>query len=138
MSHFTDSELKYIQEQQIGRMATVSSKGMPHIVPVSYRYNSQYDSIDIYGIKMKGSLKYEQIVKNNQVAFVIDDISQPMQGRGVELRGHAQLVPVTDEELPPFPNIAHELIRIVPTKILSWGLTGDRTIRSSRNVQQNS
>ena len=138
MSHFTDSELKYIQEQQYGRMATVSSKGMPHIVPVSYRYNPQYDSIDIYGIKMKGSLKYEQIVKNNKVAFVIDDISQPMQGRGVELRGHAQIVQVADEELPPFPNIAHELIRIVPTKILSWGLTSDRAVRSSRNVQQNS
>ena len=133
MSHFTDIELNYIQEQHFGRMATVSTKGMPHIVPVSYRYNPEYDSIDIYGITMKGSLKYEQIVKNNQVAFVIDDISQPMQGRGIELRGHAQIVPFNTVELP-YPNIAPELIRIVPTKIISWGLGSDRTYGSSRTV----
>lgn len=40
MSHFTSAEIEYLKSQRLGRLATVNSKGEPHVVPVSFRYNA--------------------------------------------------------------------------------------------------
>ena len=46
MSHFTPAEIEYLKSQRLGRLATVNSKGEPHVVPVSFRYNAELDTID--------------------------------------------------------------------------------------------
>ena len=38
MSAFTDKEIEYLDEQRLGRLATVDAEGRPHVVPVAFRY----------------------------------------------------------------------------------------------------
>ncbi len=51
-----------------------------------------------------------------RAAIVIDDVLPPWQPRGIEVRGRA--VAIDDPE----PRIV-----ITPTRIVSWGLGGERT-----------
>ena len=39
MSVLTDAEIEYLESQRLGRLATVGHDGMPHVVPVAFRYN---------------------------------------------------------------------------------------------------
>ncbi len=52
MSAFTDSELEYLAEQRLGRIATVGADGQPHVVPTSFSYNAEHDAIDVGGLRM--------------------------------------------------------------------------------------
>ena len=47
--------------------------------------------------------------------------------RGIEIRGTAQALTDVD---PPLPFFSREVIRITPSKIISWGLNGDRHSRA--------
>jgi len=52
MSVFTDKELDYLAGQRLGRIATVGADGQPHVVPTSFRYNPDYEAIDVGGLRM--------------------------------------------------------------------------------------
>lgn len=45
MSLFSDAEVGYLRGARLGRMATAGPDGMPHVVPVSFRYNPEHDAI---------------------------------------------------------------------------------------------
>jgi nitroimidazol reductase NimA-like FMN-containing flavoprotein (pyridoxamine 5'-phosphate oxidase superfamily) len=45
MSAFTDLEIEYMAGQRLGRIATVGADGQPHVVPTSFRYNADEDTI---------------------------------------------------------------------------------------------
>ena len=50
MSVFADEERDYlVSGVRLGRLATVGPDVMPHVVPTAFRYNQQYDTIDIGG-----------------------------------------------------------------------------------------
>ena len=49
MSAFSDAEIEYLGSQRLGRLARVGQDGMPHVVPVAFRYNPDADSIDVGG-----------------------------------------------------------------------------------------
>jgi len=49
MSRFTPKEIEYLQSQRLGRMATIGANGDLHVVPLSFRYNPDYDTIDLGG-----------------------------------------------------------------------------------------
>jgi hypothetical protein len=49
MSVFSDAELAYLAEGKLGRLATIDGAGMPHVVPLGWRYNPELDTIDIGG-----------------------------------------------------------------------------------------
>ena len=49
MSVFSDAELTYLAKGKLGRLATIDSAGMPHVVPLGWRYNPELDTIDIGG-----------------------------------------------------------------------------------------
>jgi pyridoxamine 5'-phosphate oxidase family protein len=53
--------------------------------------------------------------------------------RGFEARGVAEAL--TDQE-PPNSYMSHEVIRIHPRRIISWGLGDDGQARSRRTVHQ--
>ena len=76
MSVFTDSEIAYLGSQRLGRLATVGHDGMPHVVPVAFRYNPEADSIDIGGHDFAKRKKYRDVLKNPKVAFVVDETVQ--------------------------------------------------------------
>ena len=124
MSKFTPEEISYLQNQRLGRLATVSVKGEPHVVPVSYRYNPEQDSIDIGGYSIVPTKKYRDAVAYGRVAFVIDDVSAAGLPRMIEIRGTAQGVPEGGKAI--LEAFSPEILRIMPTRIISFGLKDDK------------
>src|ERR671911_335955 len=94
MSVFTNEESEYLKSQLLGRLATVSSDGQPHVVPVSFRYNAQLDTIDIGGHDFARLKKYQDVQRNPRVAFLVDDMVSvdPWRPRGIEVRGEAEVL----------------------------------------------
>jgi pyridoxamine 5'-phosphate oxidase family protein len=122
MSKFTPEEIAYLQSQRLGRLATVSEKGEPHVVPVSFRYNPEHDSIDIGGLKIASTKKYRDAVSYGRAAFVVDDVLPPWKPRMLEIRGTVEGLPEGGKEIMEI--FAPEILRITPTRILSFGLSG--------------
>ena len=134
MSDFTPAEIEYLNSQRLGRLATVNAAGEPHVVPVSFRYNPEEDTIDSGGLNVGATKKVRDIKNNPNVAIVIDDVLPPWQPRGIEVRGHAQFLPQGGQAINP--NFGPEMIRIVPTHIISWGLNSSARNASSRKIER--
>jgi pyridoxamine 5'-phosphate oxidase family protein len=109
---FTETEATYLAENFLGRLATASLRGEPHVVPVSYRFDGK--AIFFGGWGLTTSLKYRQLMANRRVAFVVDDVisTDPWRVRGVEIRGRAEPITVNGVSM----------VRIIPLNIRSWGL----------------
>jgi pyridoxamine 5'-phosphate oxidase family protein len=73
-------------EQTMGRLATIGSDGMPHLVPLTYRFNADEDAIDIGGIDFGNTKKWRDMLQNPHVAFLVDDAS-PAGAHAIEIRG---------------------------------------------------
>ncbi len=125
-SAFTPEEVAYLREQRLGRMATIGPNGQPHVVPVSFRYNPQTDTIDVGGhggfAKRK---KWRDVQHHSKVAIVIDDIAsyKPWRVRGVEVRGEAEELLTGGADIRP--GFDAEMFRIRPNHVASWGLHGN-------------
>jgi pyridoxamine 5'-phosphate oxidase family protein len=129
MSIFTASELAYLAEQKLGRLATKAPDGALQNNPVGYFVNAAEGYIDIGGHGMGASRKFHNVQAEPQVSLVVDDLSTEhgWQVRGVEIRGRAEAIA---DAQPPMPGFSREIIRIHPERILSWGLAES----SRRNV----
>ena len=123
MSKFTPEEIAYLQSQRLGRLATVSERGEPHVVPVGFRYNPEQDSIDIGGHNIVPTKKYRDAVRYGRVAFVVDDVLPPWKPRMIEVRGTVQGLPEGGKEI--MEAFSPEILRITPTRIISFGLNSD-------------
>jgi pyridoxamine 5'-phosphate oxidase family protein len=134
MSAFTAAEIAYLQSQRLGRLATISADGSPHVVPVTFRYNPEVDTIDIGGHNFGASKKFHDTQRDNRVAFVVDDVRlQPWRARGIEIRGHAEALPEGGKTI--MSDFADELIRIRPAHIVAWGIETDPFQRNSRTIE---
>jgi pyridoxamine 5'-phosphate oxidase family protein len=58
MSVFSDAKLVYLAKGRLGRLATIDGAGMPHVVPLGWRYNPELDVIDISGRDFARSRKF--------------------------------------------------------------------------------
>jgi pyridoxamine 5'-phosphate oxidase family protein len=123
MSRFTENEITYLQSQRLGRLATVSPTGEPHVVPVAFRYNSEQDCIDIGGHSIATTKKYRDALSYGRAAFVVDDVQPPWKPRMVEIRGTAQGLPEGGKAINE--RFAPEIIRLTPTRIISFGINDD-------------
>ncbi len=123
MSRFTPEEIAYLQSQRLGRLATVSENGDPHVVPVGFRYNPEQDSIDIGGHNIAASKKYRDALRHGRVAFVVDDVLPPWKPRMLEVRGTVEGLPEGGKAI--VESFAPEMLRITPTRIISFGLNSD-------------
>jgi len=117
VSVFSDAGLAYLDEGKLGRLATVDGAGMPHLVPIGWRYNPDLDTIDVGGRDFERSAKYRHVQANPNVAFVVDDVLPRWRPRCVTLRGTAVAIAASVEG----PDQG-ALIRITPTHVISWGL----------------
>jgi pyridoxamine 5'-phosphate oxidase family protein len=110
---FSEAEAQYLAENFIGRVATSSKAGQPHVVPVNYTFDGS--TITFGGWNLTRSLKFRHMMSNDRVAFVVDDLvsGNPWKGRGVEVRGRAEPLVAGDSVTA---------IRIIPLNIRSWGL----------------
>ncbi|MEV6072627.1 PPOX class F420-dependent oxidoreductase [Nocardia sp. NPDC052001] len=119
---FTSNEQQFLAEAGIGRLATVSPDGVVQNNPTGYRVNTD-GTIDIGGMRMRGSRKYRNVEAGSRVSFVVDQqVSlDPYVIRGIEVRGTAQAL---DDQEPPSPHQERAVIRILPERVVSWGIDG--------------
>ena len=121
MSGFTQKEVEYLREQRLGRLATVSASGRPHVVPVGFRLDPELGVVEIGGRDMGRTKKFRDVAQTGRVAFVVDDVLPPWRARGVEVRGRAEV-------------LGNESIRIFPERIVGWGIDPEARGPNARSV----
>ncbi len=140
MGAFSQKELEYLREQEVGRLATVSRKQIPQVTPVAFGA----DEDKVYVNIKHDSVKARNTRGNPRVSFVVDDFP-PFDGtaeglHGVLISGKAELISSVKlhekgrdliyEKFPgyeeAFPiredGYSNHILVITPTKVLSWGL----------------
>jgi len=119
MSVFSDKELDYLADRRLGRLATVDTDGLPHVVPLGWTYNPVLDTIDVTGRDLARTKEFRNVQANPKVALVIDDVLPPWHPRCVMVRGEAEaLAEATSSDGRPLG----PTIRIRPRQVISWGL----------------
>jgi pyridoxamine 5'-phosphate oxidase family protein len=67
MSVFREAERAYLAGgRQLGRIATVSADGTPHVVPVAFIYNAVRDTIDIGGGELERTKKFRDVARTGR------------------------------------------------------------------------
>ncbi|MGK2870279.1 MAG: PPOX class F420-dependent oxidoreductase [Mycobacterium sp.] len=117
-------EIAYLDQADLGRLATVQRNGTPQNSPVGFSYNPELGTIDISGYHMSDSQKWRNIGHNPQVAFVVDDIASrnPWRVRCLEIRGTAEQTWVEPASGKSGDELDTGIIRITPTRIISFGI----------------
>ncbi len=132
MGRFTQAEIAHLQSHSLGRLATVSSGGELHVVPIAFFYNPAEETIDIGGHGFTTSKKYRDALRHGRVAIVVDG-GVPGRPRMVEVRGTVQALATGGDAINPgFPS---EIIRITPTYIVSMGVNDDEVHPAEGNVR---
>lgn len=136
-----DSETAFVLTQRVGRLATVSPQGHPHVVPVCYAFGGTrfYTPLDEKRKRVSDDSlqRVRNIESHPQVALVIDRYSDDWSQLGyVLVHGHAELIHPGDpshsnalvllrQRYPQYREMALEqrpVIAILPERITSWGL----------------
>jgi pyridoxamine 5'-phosphate oxidase family protein len=128
MSAFSHAEIDYLGSQRLGRLATVGKDGVPHVVPVAFRYNPDADTIDIGGHDFAKRKKFRDVKRTGVTALVVDDVLPPWQPRAVEVRGEASTLETGGKAI--MEGFDDPIIRITPRRIVSWGLENGFQARS--------
>lgn len=79
---------KFLNEQKILRLATVGKDGIPHIVPVWYRFTSNL----FYIGTNRRTKKVHNIMKNPNVCLLIDVGVNSPDINGVMITGYAKII----------------------------------------------
>lgn len=116
---FSEAELTYLAQRRLGRLATIDQGGMPHVVPLGWRYNEKLGTIDIGGRDFGRTRKFRNARENPNVALVVDDVLPPWRPRSVMIRGRAEALA---ESTGPDGEPTGPIIRIHPTEVISWGM----------------
>jgi len=93
---FSEPEVQYLKSQRLARIATVSNKGQPDVVPVAFEFDGKNfyvgsHSQDIF----HRTLKYKNVKDGNKrVALTIDDLEsiEPWRPRAIKVYGTAEVV----------------------------------------------
>jgi len=135
MSHFSEKETEYLSGQRLGRLATIGSDGAPHVVPVGFRLSPDGEAIEVGGHGMGASKKWRDLQGNPRIALVVDDLQSvnPWTPRGIEVRGRAELHSEGGEKFGSGWDAAW--IRIVPGRIVSWGIEAPAFSAGSRSAR---
>ena len=125
---FSDSETKFLKSQWVCRIATMSSDGWPHNVPVGF----VFDGKSFYVTSDPGAKKLKNMGQNNHVCIVIDVPAKPR--RAVMVQGVATLFE-RGEEFERIMDVTYRewggkrwkegeqvAVRIDPTRRVSWGV----------------
>jgi len=140
MTHFTPNQLAFLDTQRAGRLATATSDGAPHVIPVCYACDgaSLYIALDAKPKRVAPERlrRIRNILENPRVALVIDRYSDDWSALAyVLIQGAAALLPPADPEhaeavtllrgrYPQYramPIEEQPVIAIRPTAVVSWG-----------------
>lgn len=130
MAMLNASERRFVEANELCRLATTDENSQPHVVPVAYIYynNKFYIATDL------DTRKLANIRRNNKVALVIDKTNP---NRAVMVQGLATIL-LRGEEYRTVYKIFYDrfawvrrdpwqegeaaLIAVEPLKVVSWGL----------------
>lgn len=99
-SRFSDAEAEFLQSQRIARLATVSPRGWPHVMPVMYSLTEDGGfEFDADGAKLRN------LMAEPRSALVVDTMGPR---RGVAVQGLTRV-------------IGRERVRLDPDHHVSWG-----------------
>jgi pyridoxamine 5'-phosphate oxidase family protein len=106
---FTDAEYTYLAGHPLGRLATIGPDGAPQIHPMAFWLSDGTGIIDIGGPALTRSQKFRNIQADPRVSLVVDDQAgtpNPIgqTGRGIEVRGHAEIVTLDPPLIAAFSN----------------------------------
>jgi pyridoxamine 5'-phosphate oxidase family protein len=132
MSAFTDKELDYLAGQRLGRIATVGADGQPHVVPTSFRYNPDYDAIDVGGLRMSQTKKVRDVRRTGRASIVVDDVLPPWSPRMIEIRGTAEVLASGGKALAD--NFEDTIVRITPVRVIAFGIDSADSGMNARSV----
>ncbi len=98
---FTVDELEFLRSQRVARLASVSPRGWPHVMPVIYALGDDgaWFEFDADGAKLRN------LMAESRAALVVD-VAQPK--RGVSVQGRTRVV-------------GPERVRLEPERRFSWG-----------------
>jgi pyridoxamine 5'-phosphate oxidase family protein len=121
------AEERFLTSQARGHLATVGPDGVPQVKPVGFRYNRDLDTIDVTGFNMGRSAKYRNVKTNPNVAFVVDEVTEPsMRGAHfLEVRGRAETAIGPRD---PTGHLAPDIIRIHPRRIVSFNVDPEHPV----------
>jgi len=127
---FSKAEERFLRRNELGRLATISPDGMPHVVPVCYVYRAGRFLIAVdYDTR-----KYCNLLSNNRVALVVD-VYNP--NRGILVQGRVKIVEKGKKfrqvysifhrrfswvRAAPWKEGEAPFIEIEPAKKAAWGL----------------
>jgi nitroimidazol reductase NimA-like FMN-containing flavoprotein (pyridoxamine 5'-phosphate oxidase superfamily) len=126
---FTSAETRFLEKNEIARLATISYDGMPHVVPVSYVFK---DNLFLIAVDYE-TKKCRNLLRNNQVALVVDTLSP---NRGIMVQGHSEIFEKGSEfrrayrifhrrlswvRADPWKEGEAPFIRVKPVKKATWG-----------------
>jgi pyridoxamine 5'-phosphate oxidase family protein len=122
MTELTNPQIAYLASQRLGRIATTGADHKPHVVPTSYRYNSELGTVDVGGHHVATTKKYRDVQANGWAAIVVDDLvsTNPWTPRMLEIRGRAESIPAGGSTLGP--GFGEAFIRIYPETVNSFGI----------------
>jgi pyridoxamine 5'-phosphate oxidase family protein len=131
---FTEAELAYLAEQRLGRLATARVDGTLQNSPTSFGWNPATRTIDIGGHNMARSHKFRNVAAGSRAAFVVDDVKsvRPWVVRCLEIRGTAEAIEEPADSAAPVGD--GPIIRIHPTRIISWGIDESENAPGNRDV----
>ncbi len=119
---FSEPEVQYLKSQRLARIATVSRKGQPDVVPVAFEFDGKNFYVGSHGQDIfLRTLKYKNVKNGNRlVALTIDDLESvdPWRPRSVKVYGTAEIV---DHKGMFGPG---KYLRITPTISWSFGIKG--------------
>jgi pyridoxamine 5'-phosphate oxidase family protein len=132
MTVFTEPERSYLESNRLGRLATVGPDGMPHAAPLRWFYDHASDTLILGGHEdFAATKKFRDARRHGLATLIIDDIASfdPFTPRGIEIRGRAETHTEGGEELGkalgvPYP-LSSAWIRLIPVRVVSWGLEGE-------------
>jgi len=127
---FSNEDERFLEDNEVGRLATICPDGMPHVVPVCYIYRSGglWVAVDY------DSKKYRNLLSNHNVALVVD--AGYDSNRGIMVQGRARIYAGGPDYLDaytafykrfnwvkasPWKEGEVPFIKIEPNRKASWG-----------------
>jgi pyridoxamine 5'-phosphate oxidase family protein len=121
---FSEKEVEYLRSQHLARIATSSPDGIQDVAPVGFDFDGSFFYIG--GMNITKTTKYRNIMKNNNIALVIDDLKtiNPWDPRGIKIYGTAEIVTrdLPGGQIRDNDHFRPTYIRIRPVKKWAWGI----------------
>jgi nitroimidazol reductase NimA-like FMN-containing flavoprotein (pyridoxamine 5'-phosphate oxidase superfamily) len=131
---FSGRQVDFLKSHEVCRLATASKEGMPHVTPVIYALDGDAFVIAAdYGTKKLANLR-----ENGKASLVVDEYGEG--NKGIMVQGECAILEKGAEYLRllhilferfeyyrknPWGEGEAPILRIVPKKVVAWGLGQD-------------